>query len=244
MKIKLISDIHCEFHDDKGRGFATKLDTEGIDVLVVAGDLGTVDTLHDVLKILCSRVPHVVYVAGNHEYYHSNRGVINRAMHKISKRYKNFHWLNNNDIVIDGQRFIGATMWFPDGPGNWAWEGHMTDFKTIQGFKGWVYRENDQTQMYLTNNVQEGDIVVTHHLPCTLSIGEQFKTSELNRFFVCDMSEVILDKKPSLWLHGHTHESCDYVVGDTRVICNPYGYRDQGVGMLNHDFDLKQVVGV
>ena len=98
--------------------------------------------------------------------------------------------------------------------------------------------------MYFANNIQENDVVVTHHLPSTLSIGDQFKTSELNRFFVCDMSNIILDKKPVLWLHGHTHESCDYVVGDTRVICNPYGYRDQGVGMLNHDFDLKQVVGV
>jgi Icc-related predicted phosphoesterase len=165
-------------------------------------------------------------------------------MHKISKRYKNFHWLNNSDTVIDGQRFVGATLWFPDAPGNWAHEGQMTDFKTIQGFKGWVYKENDQTQMYLTNNIQEGDIVVTHHLPCTLSIADQFKTSEMNRFFVCDMSETILDKKPSLWLHGHTHESCDYVIGDTRVICNPYGYRNEGHGMLNHSFDLAQVVGV
>ncbi len=244
MKVQLASDIHCEFHDDKGRKFASELVDDDTDVLVIAGDLGTVDTLHDVIKILCSKAPHVVYVAGNHEYYHSNRGVVNRAMQKISKRCKNFHWLNNSSVEIEGQRFIGATMWFPDGPGNWAWEGNMTDFKAIKAFKSWVYKENDQTQMYFTNHIQEGDIVVTHHLPCTLSIAEQFKGSELNRFFVCDMSEVILDKNPALWLHGHTHEPCDYLMGHTRIICNPYGYRDQGVGMFNYNFDAKRVVGV
>ena len=40
MKIQLASDIHCEFHDDKGRKFATDLAGEDVDVLVVAGDLG------------------------------------------------------------------------------------------------------------------------------------------------------------------------------------------------------------
>ena len=169
---------------------------------------------------------------------------MNRALQKISKRCDNFHWLDNSSVKIDGQRFIGATMWVPDGPGNWAWEGHMTDFKVIEGLKKWVYKENDQSQMYFTNNIQEGDVVVTHHLPCTLSIAEQFKTSELNRFFVCDMSGVILDKKPALWFHGHTHESCDYVVGDTRIICNPYGYENEGFGMLNFKFDPERVVGV
>jgi predicted phosphodiesterase len=242
MKIQLISDIHCEFHDDKGRYFAKNLPVEGADVLVVAGDLGTVDTLHDVLKILCSRVPNVVYVAGNHEYYSSNRGVVNRALQKISKRYKNFHWLNNNVAEIDGQRFIGATMWFADGPGNWAWEGQMTDFRAIQGFKRWVYDENKTTQEFFTDNVQQGDVVVTHHLPTDLSINSKFKGSELNRFFVCDMSNLILDSKPSLWLHGHTHESCDYTVGDTNVLCNPYGYRHENHGLLNNKFNPRCLV--
>ena len=31
-------------------------------------------------------------------------------------------------------------------------------------------------------------------------------------------------KQPSLWLHGHTHESFDYNIKNTRVVCNPRGY--------------------
>jgi hypothetical protein len=27
-----------------------------------------------------------------------------------------------------------------------------------------------------------------------------------------------------LWTHGHTHEDFDYMVGSTRIVCNPRGY--------------------
>jgi hypothetical protein len=33
-----------------------------------------------------------------------------------------------------------------------------------------------------------------------------------------------LEKRPRLWVHGHTHTTCDYELGSTRVACNPYGY--------------------
>jgi Icc-related predicted phosphoesterase len=28
----------------------------------------------------------------------------------------------------------------------------------------------------------------------------------------------------ALWIHGHTHESMDYTLAGTRVVCNPRGY--------------------
>ena len=27
-----------------------------------------------------------------------------------------------------------------------------------------------------------------------------------------------------LWCHGHIHQSKDYMIGNTRIICNPRGY--------------------
>jgi hypothetical protein len=38
------------------------------------------------------------------------------------------------------------------------------------------------------------------------------------------MMHVIADARPALWVHGHTHDSLDYRIGDTRIICNPFGY--------------------
>lgn len=42
---------------------------------------------------------------------------------------------------------------------------------------------------------------------------------------------------PRYWLHGHVHRSFDYVIGDTRVICNPRGYPAPGGTRENPDFD-------
>ena len=36
---------------------------------------------------------------------------------------------------------------------------------------------------------------------------------------------------PSLWIHGHIHESFDYDVGNCRVLCNPRGYLQYGHGL-------------
>ena len=37
--------------------------------------------------------------------------------------------------------------------------------------------------------------------------------------------EFILDyPQIKLWTHGHTHEDFDYMIGSTRIVCNPRGY--------------------
>ena len=35
---------------------------------------------------------------------------------------------------------------------------------------------------------------------------------------------MFLDKKPKLWIHGHTHCKFDYNIGNTRIVTNPSGY--------------------
>ena len=52
-------------------------------------------------------------------------------------------------------------------------------------------------------------------------------------------SGLIEERQPALWVHGHTHDSCDYRVGNTRVICNPRGYENE-----NGAFDPGQAVRV
>jgi hypothetical protein len=49
------------------------------------------------------------------------------------------------------------------------------------------------------------------------------------RCFVSDLTEKIRVWQPDLWLHGHTHDSFDYRVGRTRIVCNARGYAKGGV---------------
>jgi hypothetical protein len=45
----------------------------------------------------------------------------------------------------------------------------------------------------------------------------------LNPFFVCDLTELILERRPRPWLHGHSHASTRAQIGETTVLCNPFG---------------------
>jgi Icc-related predicted phosphoesterase len=65
--------------------------------------------------------------------------------------------------------------------------------------------------------------VVTHHLPHAMSIHEKYQRSALNPAFASDLSELVC-APVALWIHGHTHESMDYTLAGTRVVCNPRGY--------------------
>jgi Icc-related predicted phosphoesterase len=72
-------------------------------------------------------------------------------------------------------------------------------------------------------------VVVTHHLPHARSIPSRFHDDLLNAAYASDLSDVIESGRPALWVHGHTHDSCDYQVGDTRIVCNPRGYDDENM---------------
>jgi Icc-related predicted phosphoesterase len=82
-------------------------------------------------------------------------------------------------------------------------------------------------------------VVVTHHAPTALSIAECYKGDTLmNGAFHSDLSDFILDRPQiKLWTHGHMHNKSDYMVGDTRVVCNPRGYI--GYESCANSFQLK-----
>lgn len=76
-------------------------------------------------------------------------------------------------------------------------------------------------------------IVVSHHLPHPRSIHHKYRGSTLNPGFASDLSR-LMGPPIAVWIHGHTHDSCDYVEEGTRIVCNPRGY---GPFELNTAFD-------
>jgi len=80
-------------------------------------------------------------------------------------------------------------------------------------------------------------VVVTHHAPHANSMHSRYGSDLLSAAYVSDLTALIEAGQPNLWVHGHVHESFDYRVGVTRVICNPHGY-----GNENKNFDPGLVV--
>lgn len=84
-------------------------------------------------------------------------------------------------------------------------------------------------------------VVVGHHAPSKLSTHPRYQHEQvMNGGYSSDLSEFILDHPQiKMWTHGHTHETFDYMLGSTRIVCNPRGY--EGYEQRADDFELKVV---
>ena len=84
-------------------------------------------------------------------------------------------------------------------------------------------------------------VVVGHHSPSFQSCAEHYKhDTEMNGGYHNNLDEYIMDNpKIVLWTHGHTHENLDYMIGNTRIVCNPRGYK--GHDLCAETFELKVV---
>jgi len=85
-------------------------------------------------------------------------------------------------------------------------------------------------------------VVITHHAPHRASVAPRFAGDLLSPAFASELPAVFF-AVPALWVHGHTHACCDYVVHNTRVVCNPRGYVQAGQGE-SPGFSLHRVIEV
>lgn len=248
MRLRIVSDLHFEFHADGGAALAAEIASgPPFDVLVVAGDLATLHGLSAALDRLGHVAPSVVYVSGNHEAYGASLAALAAARRGD---WAQLRWLECSSIEVGGcrrrprqpwtptptsataRRILGAALWFPRAPR--VHKDGMMDFRVIRDAEPAIYEANARAVEFLRQELREGDVVVTHHLPSFRSVAPRWRGSPLNAFFVCDLEHLIEERQPALWVHGHTHDSCDYTIGKTRVVCNPFGY----VGVeLNQRFD-------
>tara|TARA_Y100000034_G_C6908961_1_gene422778 strand:+ start:2263 stop:3015 length:753 start_codon:yes stop_codon:yes gene_type:complete len=230
MRIQLISDTHLEFFVGTWDKFVNALDPTDVDVLVIAGDWATKQQLVASLTSVADLYPHVVYVTGNHEYYGTTPYDIHNILDKLDKKLNNFHWLQNDVVEIQDPetlemcRFAGTTLWFPNSNTVQRQKHNLNDYHQIYDFVPWVYEENERALKFLEREAHKAHVVVTHHLPAKTCIVPKYAGDPFNCFFLCDVEHTITDQKPDLWLFGHTHDTVQTHVKQTKLYCNPYGY--------------------
>jgi Icc-related predicted phosphoesterase len=69
-------------------------------------------------------------------------------------------------------------------------------------------------------------VIVGHHAPSRLSTHPRYAADTImNGGYSSSLDEFVIDHPQiKLWTHGHTHEDFDYMIGSTRIVCNPRGY--------------------
>jgi DNA repair exonuclease SbcCD nuclease subunit len=89
----------------------------------------------------------------------------------------------------------------------------------------------------LESNPDKEFIVIGHHGPSKLSTHAHYAHEVImNGAFTSDLSEFVLDNpRINLWTHGHTHDPFDYIIGETRIVCNPRGYVGYETSAYNYD---------
>ena len=269
MKISIASDIHLEFGD------LDLQNTDGADVLLLSGDICVAADLdmrdsrqtemgfararserfHEFFERCATRFPHVIYIMGNHEYYHSDIATeLNEVRRKLA-HLSNLSVLEREIKVINDVTFIGGTLWTDmnnhDPLTLYHMRTMMNDFRVITNsaipvhfrtqegeFKTRVGKfspedavsEHVKMKQYIQSVVQGNHdtkyVVVGHHAPSRQSIHEMYAhDTVMNGGYSSNLDEFILDHPQiRLWTHGHTHHPFDYMIGETRVVCNPRGY--------------------
>lgn len=258
-RLRVMSDLHLEFGP-------LHLEPVGEDVLVLAGDIGIYADgafwARDYAKT--HDIP-VVMVAGNHEFYESRQHYTHTvsstiaALRDIADGEPLFHFLEDDIEEVAGVLFTGCTLWTDFGLAGDppmamlnAAEA-MNDFRLIMAedmqrfspehsrqrhaFSAGVLRER------LPRRYHDGRplVVVTHHLPSVRSIAPCYSGNSMNAAFASRLDDLVEGSGAALWVHGHTHHSMDYLLGETRVLCNPRGYDGDE---LNPEFKIDLIVEV
>lgn len=231
MQVKIVSDLHLDFHADGGVELLAEFQKTRFNTLVIAGDLTSFADLDRALELVCTTFDdkQIIYVLGNHEMYGATRNLAFAEARKTEARHRHLHILENQAVELPGWpnlRFIGCTLWFPHSRKPELGDAHLSDFSQIKGIYEWLPEVAKESALYLEKNVQENDFVVTHHLPHPRSISERFRGSPMNKYFLHDVSKTMESGYAAFWAHGHTHDSAHYTVAEgwTEVICNPFGY--------------------
>ena len=241
MKLHILSDLHIEFGD-------FKVPETDADVVILAGDIHLGDRGLTWILEQGFRTP-VIYIPGNHEFYrYKFPGLIDELRRKSEGT--NVHFLENDAVMIDGFNFFGCTLWSDmellGNPASAmsAAENRMNDYQLIRNSKttqvltpGETVTHHKQSVKKLKEFIETGNpeksIVITHSTPSIQSIPERFQGHPLTPAFASNLEDFILNHEPCLWIHGHTHDSFDYHIGKTGIICNPRGYVPDA---LNPDF--------
>ncbi|SDG52711.1 Predicted phosphoesterase [Pseudomonas benzenivorans] len=239
MKLAILSDLHLSVA-------GMEAPNTNCDVVILAGDLGRPQ---QAVKWAKQFSQPVIFIPGNHEFYGASLTATLTDL-KQAAHDSNVHVLERDEVCIDGVRFLGCTLWTDfrlfateDERTAAITEAHRSirDFSriTLSDDSNTCFSPAHSSEIFdqsvdwlagkFSKKFNGSTVVVTHHAPSPSSINPKYTGSLLNACFVSNLDDRIVQWSPTLWIHGHTHNSCDYQIGNTRILSNPRGYAHEGI---------------
>lgn len=196
---------------------------------------------------------HVIYVAGNHEHYNNSYDDTHSRLRR--ELPDNVHFLEAESVQIEDVHFFGGTFWTDMNKGDpitisvlkqgmadfsgaikfghgvkveTAWgDAYYTNRFTPQYAKGVFHETVEKLKQFVEAHPNDKIVVVSHHAPSPQSINEYYKNDfHMNGGYHSHLDNFIMDHPQiKTWVHGHMHDAVDYMIGTTRVLSNPRGYK-------------------
>lgn len=246
MRIRIISDIHCDINSNDIYNY-----NFSDDFVICCGDIsGDRFATENWIK---KNIKSGIFIAGNHLGYNMATGTSDDTLtNSIKYLQKQFceapiYFLENQFVEIEDIIFIGCTLFTDFKLYNKSFESmlfasrKLNDFRYVQLLKRnkiKLITPMDQVAFFnksikfiesiCKKYSNKKVVVITHHAPSFKSVPDSYKRDILSAAYASNL-ESIIEKYNNLklWCHGHMHESCDYILHGTRIVCNPRGYYNE-----------------
>lgn len=235
VKFQIASDLHIEYKNDNVDTKFSKYIDPKADILILAGDIGSlykIDQLKNFLNLACSRFMYVLYVPGNHEYYRVPHGVPEVPMHILHTRlleldnmFSNLYVLNRTSVCIDDVCIAGCTLW-SESKTNIPWY-----IVRIQGMNKEKYNKMHRKDLkfvmktidYCRNNKKKL-LMVTHHVPTYKIMKGKKAKDKFISLYGSNLDYLLRHDYVHTWVCGHIHRNFDFITSmGSRLVGNQYG---------------------
>lgn len=263
MRIWAVSDLHVSNFETGPAPSPASF--PAADVCIVAGDIS--NDLAKSVKWLAANfavtMP-VLFVPGNHEFYDYPLPARSRLRERFGAFEPKVFVMDREIVELGGTRFVGATFWSdldlyafgnPDyleqtkdavrqASADCRWiqldEVRRPRVLTPDDMISLHRRDRDWLASVLATPYPGPTVVVTHHAPHNNSVAPQYAGILDTASYASDQTRLIEETGPDAWIHGHTHLSCSYGVGRTRIYSNQCGHDGEEAGFRLHQvFELK-----
>ena len=272
MKLLITSDLHIDINETTDFDFMYDKIEKDVVIIAgdISGSLKTHKQYLNKLKKVVG-CP-ITAIAGNHlgyDYYTNGcayHDLLDTSISLLQKESKdNLFFLHNEYVDVGDYIIFGGPMY-----SNFKLYGndilamnfakqYMNDFNYVHVLDVLSedvrpVRPNDYVKWFeqfkksLKKCIKETTkdiIVVTHFAPSIKSISDKYNGiyRELNPSYASNMERFIkANPRIKLWVHGHMHDSFDYMIGQCRVVCEPYGYfRDKEYPPIDYKGKLIEI---
>jgi len=244
---QIASDLHIEYNSDQNPN-AMDLITPVADVLILAGDIGSIykrEQLTSFLQQICPHFKAVLYIPGNNEYYMVN-GIqpmdfdkLKSILREIERSIPNLHVLDKNSVQIGDLCIAGCTLW-----SDVTCKLPKFIVRIHNMFTGLYKEKFDQDRIYIENMIKYCKnnkmklMIITHHPPTYKTLEGCKKRDKFKSLYASNLDYLMEHNSITAWICGHVHKNFNFNINGCRVIGNQKGKPKDNIDDYNKQFTI------